>query len=128
MIKLKEIIKESKFAFDRKFGEPLPTLKDTMEKHTGRTLTEKKELDSKTIGYITRMTNTNNHNAARHMLASDFLGKNSPLVTSYKALMTLHDYLRDMNDLTKVRDKLDKKLFAGAERVYSNMDDIHKAF
>ena len=36
MIKLKEIIKESKFAFDRKFGEPLPTLKDTMEKHTGR--------------------------------------------------------------------------------------------
>jgi two-component SAPR family response regulator len=62
------------------------------------------------------------------MLASDFLGKNSPLVTSYKALMTLHDYLRDMHDLTKVRDKLDKKLFAGAERVYSNMDDIHKAF
>jgi hypothetical protein len=42
--------------------------------------------------------------------------------------MTLHDYLRDMHDLTKVRDKLDKKLFAGAERVYSNMDDIHKAF
>ena len=108
MIKLKEIIKESKFAFDRKFGEPLPTLKDTMEKHTGRMITEKKELDSKTIGYITRMTNTNNHNAARHMLASDFLGKNSPLVTSYKALMTLHDYLRDMNYLTKVRDKLDK--------------------
>ena len=128
MIKLKEIIKESKFAFDRKFGEPLPTLKDTMEKHTGRTLTEKKELDSKTIGYITRMTNTNNHNAARHMLASEFLGKNSPLVTAYKALMSLHDYLRDMHDLTKVRDKLDKKLFAGAERVYSNMDDIHKAF
>ena len=128
MIKLKEIIKESKFAFDRKFGEPLPTLKDTMEKHTGRMLTEKKELDSKTIAYITRMTKTNNHNAARHMLASEFLGKNSPLVTAYKALMSLHDYLRDMNDLSKVQDRLDKKLFAGAERVYSNIDDIHKAF
>ena len=100
MIKLKEIIKESKFAFDRKFGEPLPTLKDTMEKHTGRMLTEKKELDSKTIAYITRMTKTNNHNAARHMLASEFLGKNSPLVTAYKALMSLHDKTiahRDIN-------------------------------
>ena len=33
MIKLKDILKESKFVFDRKFGEPLPTLKDIMEKH-----------------------------------------------------------------------------------------------
>ena len=31
MIKLKKLIKES--AWDRKFGEPLPTLKDVMEKH-----------------------------------------------------------------------------------------------
>jgi hypothetical protein len=32
MIKLKELIKEH--AWDRKFGEPLPTLKDVVEKHT----------------------------------------------------------------------------------------------
>ena len=31
MIKLRELIKES--AWDRKFGEPLPTLEDVMEKH-----------------------------------------------------------------------------------------------
>ena len=31
MIKLRELIKES--AWDRKFGEPLPTLDDVMEKH-----------------------------------------------------------------------------------------------
>ena len=31
MIKLKKLIKES--AWDRKFGEPLPTLSDVMEKH-----------------------------------------------------------------------------------------------
>ena len=31
MIKLKKLIKES--AWDRKFGEPLPTLKDVTEKH-----------------------------------------------------------------------------------------------
>ena len=33
MIKLKKILKESKYSFDRKFGEPLPTFKDVMEKH-----------------------------------------------------------------------------------------------
>tara|TARA_R110002020_G_scaffold115607_2_gene265680 strand:- start:701 stop:1057 length:357 start_codon:yes stop_codon:yes gene_type:complete len=32
MIKLKKLIKES--TWDRKFGEPLPTLKGIMEKHT----------------------------------------------------------------------------------------------
>jgi len=31
MIKLRELIKES--AWDRKFGEPLPTLEDVMKKH-----------------------------------------------------------------------------------------------
>ena len=33
MIKLKELIKESKYAFGRKFGEPLPTLESSTEKH-----------------------------------------------------------------------------------------------
>ena len=34
MIKLKKLIKEThKYAFNRKFGEPLPTFKDVMEKH-----------------------------------------------------------------------------------------------
>ena len=33
MIKLKKILKESKYAWDRKFGDPLPTFKDVMEKH-----------------------------------------------------------------------------------------------
>ena len=32
MIKLKKLLKEH--AWDRKFGEPLPTLKDVVEKHT----------------------------------------------------------------------------------------------
>ena len=33
MIRLKELIKESKYAFDRKFGDPLPTFKGVMKKH-----------------------------------------------------------------------------------------------
>jgi len=33
MIKLKKILKESKYAWDRKFGDPLPTFKDIAETH-----------------------------------------------------------------------------------------------
>ena len=33
VIKLKKLLKEQKFAFDREFGEPLPTFKGVMKKH-----------------------------------------------------------------------------------------------
>ena len=36
MIKLKKLLKESKYAFDRKFGDPLPTFKDVMETHQNK--------------------------------------------------------------------------------------------
>ena len=123
MIKLKKLINES--AWDRKFGEPLPTLSGVMEKHN---LDEAKELDSKTLGYIKRMTDTNNHNEARLMLAKSFLGKNSPLVKGYEALKVLHGIFNQMNELMKAREKLDKMLFNGAKRVYSNYNDIYGAF
>ena len=36
MIKLKKILKESKYAWDRKFGAPLPTFKDVAETHQNK--------------------------------------------------------------------------------------------
>tara|TARA_Y100000780_G_C13322383_1_gene278205 strand:+ start:65 stop:376 length:312 start_codon:yes stop_codon:yes gene_type:complete len=36
MIKLKKLLKEQKFAFDRKFGESLPTLSSVIEKHQSK--------------------------------------------------------------------------------------------
>ena len=36
MIKLKKLLKEDKYAFDRKFGDPLPTFKDLMEIHQNK--------------------------------------------------------------------------------------------
>ena len=128
MIKLKKILKESKYAWDRKFGEPLPTLKDTMEKHTGRTLSEKKELGGAMINVIDRLTDSNNHNEARLQLAKSFLGKNSPLVKGYESLISLHNLLGDMNALMKAREKMDKMLFTGAKRVYSDYDAIQGVF
>ena len=42
MIKLKKVLKESKYAWDRQFGDPLPTLKDVMETHPKTPLREAK--------------------------------------------------------------------------------------
>ena len=125
MIKLKKILKESKYTFDRKFGEPLPTLQDTMRRHK---LTEKKELGGAMINTIDRLTDSNNHNEARLQLAKSFLGKNSPLVKGYESLIALHNLLGDMNTLMKAREKMDKMLFNGAKRVYSDYDAIQGVF
>ena len=43
MIKLKKILKESKYAWDRKFGDPLPTFKDVAETHQNKPKEELKE-------------------------------------------------------------------------------------
>jgi hypothetical protein len=91
-------------------------------------LTEKKELGGALINTIDRLTDSNNHNEARLVLAKSFLGKNSPLVSSYEALITLHNQLGDMNVLMKAREKLDKKLFNSAKRVYSDYNEIMGVF
>ena len=36
VIKLKKLLKESKYAWDRKFGDPLPTFKDIAETHQNK--------------------------------------------------------------------------------------------
>ena len=124
MIKLKEIIKESKFAFDRKFGEPLPTFKGVMEKH--QTLIEKSELGGALINKIEQLTDRNNHTEARLTLAKAVGDKK--LVQAYEGIDTVHTYLRDMNDLSKARDRLDRKLFAQAKKTFSDYNIIMGAF
>jgi|TARA_Y100000310_G_scaffold212408_1_gene213265 translation initiation factor 2 alpha subunit (eIF-2alpha) len=124
MIKLKEIIKESKFAFDRKFGEPLPTFKGVMEKH--QTLIEKRELGGALINKIEQLTDRNNHTEARLTLAKAVGDKK--LVQAYEGIDTVHTYLRDMNDLSKARDRLDRKLFAQAKKTFSDYSIIMGAF
>jgi hypothetical protein len=91
-------------------------------------LTEKKELGGALINTIERLTDSNNHNEARLVLAKSFLGKNSPLVTGYESLISLHNLLGDMNTLIKARTKMDKMLFRGAKRIYSDYYSIDRAF
>jgi|TARA_R110000744_G_scaffold25101_1_gene62386 hypothetical protein len=89
-------------------------------------LTEAIELPSKDIKMLAKMTDYNNHNEARIYLARKLGNKN--LVKSYDAIMVLHNQMNQMNDLIKVREKLDKMLFKQAKRYYSNFKDINSAF
>ena len=47
MIKLKKLMKES--AWDRKFGEPLPTLEDVVKKHNVKEETKEETIDEHTV-------------------------------------------------------------------------------
>ena len=127
MIKLRDIIKESKLSFDRKFGEPLPTLKDTMEKHSCRTLTEKKELGGAIINKIDRATDRNDHNEARRILAVAI--GNKKLAKVYTAIEDLNMALGNLPpELSKLRIKMDKELFKQSYSKYSDHDIIVGVF
>ena len=89
-------------------------------------LTEKRELGGALINKIDDLTDKNAHNMARLTLAKAM--RNKILMKNYEALMTLHTKFHDMNALMKAREKLDKKLFNGAKRVYSDYNEIMGVF
>tara|TARA_R110001599_G_scaffold347953_1_gene574710 strand:+ start:261 stop:551 length:291 start_codon:yes stop_codon:yes gene_type:complete len=89
-------------------------------------LTEKKELGGVMIDKISNLTDRNAHNMARETLAKAMGSR--VLVKNYQALSTLHTLFRDMNDLKDARARLDKMLFAQAEKMYSDYKDIYNAY
>ena len=89
-------------------------------------VTEKKELGGVMIDKISNLTDRNAHNMARETLAKAMGSR--VLVKNYQALSTLHTLFRDMNDLKDARARLDKMLFAQAEKMYSDYKDIYNAY
>ena len=89
-------------------------------------LLEKVDLDQKIIDKIAKLTDINNHNEARIVLAKEMKLKN--LVKGYEAIMVLHDMFRQMNEMMAARNKLDGMLMDAAKRKYSNFRDIYMAY
>ena len=121
MKKLKDLLKES-FVWERHFGEKLPTLDSVQNKYEKKQLNEKKELDSKTIQAVAKMTDSNAHTHARMELAQALRDKK--LEKAYRALNELHNYFRQMNELMHAREKLDKELKAKLQSKFANFDEI----
>ena len=85
-------------------------------------ITEKKELDSKTIQAVAKMTDSNAHTHARIELSQALRDKK--LEKAYRALNELHNYFRQMNELMHAREKLDKELKAKLQSKFANFDEI----
>ena len=126
MIKLKKLIKEA-HAWERKFGEPLPTLASVQKKKLKEDLlTEKKELDSQFITQIHLLTNRNNHTEARRKLSS-WMG-NDKLMSFYEAMGTLNKVFNGFPpELSKLNQKMEKELYKQLNRSYKNYDAIYDA-
>ena len=90
-------------------------------------LTEKKDLTPSIIADLAKMTDRNNHTAARRDLASHM--KNLKFQHIYQSINMIQDKEGNLPiNLRKYRDEVDKKFFALVKRKYGNYNDIHKAF
>ena len=125
MIKLKNLIKEA-YAWERKFGEKLPTLDSVQEKYEKKQLNEKKELDSKTIQAVSKMTDSNAHTHARIELAQAL--RNKRMEKAYRALNELNLYFGGYGpELSKVNQKMEKVLYKELQRTFANFEEIRSA-
>jgi hypothetical protein len=90
-------------------------------------LTEKRELDPKAISYMKQLTARNNHTIARYNLALQM--KDKRLMKLYSSIVDIQDAYGSLpHDVSKFRHSLEKELFDKAKRMYSNYDELNKAF
>jgi predicted SpoU family rRNA methylase len=90
-------------------------------------LTEKKELGGAKIYQIDMATDRNHHNEARRLLA--VVMGNKKLAKVYTAIEDLNMALGHLPpELSKLRMKMDKELFAQAKKTYSDYDIIKGVF
>ena len=88
-------------------------------------LLEKKELHKNQIQAIGVLTQRNNHNVARAMVAKDLL-KDKQLYTAYMRLDDLTDYFGSLPpELFKLRNRMDEKILKkGLVKMYSNWKEL----
>ena len=90
-------------------------------------LTEKKELGGALINKIERLTDRNNHNMARRVLAIAM--GNKRFAQAYAGMEEINIALGYLSpEMRKLRDRMDKKLFAQAKKTYSDYEQIHGVF
>ena len=90
-------------------------------------LTEKKELGGAIINKIDRLTDSNNHNMARRVLAVAM--GNKKLAKVYAGMEEINMALGHLPpELSKLRMKMDKDLFKQAKKTYSDYEQIHGVF
>ena len=89
-------------------------------------ITEKKELDSKSVKHIAQMTDRNNHTEARIIL-SKLMGWQRG-EKFYKAMEQIRDVFNGYpGPASKLNEMMEKELYKQMYRTWSNYDDIYNA-
>ena len=88
-------------------------------------LLEKKELNPKQIQAIGVLTQRNEHNVSRALVAKDLL-KNKQLYDAYMKIDDLADFFGSLPpELSKLRNRMDEKLLKkGLAKTYSNWKEL----
>ena len=88
-------------------------------------LTEKKELNPKQIQAIGVLTQRNEHNVSRALVAKDLL-KDKQLYTAYMRIDDLTDFFGELpRELFKLRNRMDEKILKrGLKAKYSNWQEL----
>ncbi len=90
-------------------------------------LKEAKAFPANIIKEIANLTEFNDHNGARILLAKTIKNKN--LEKAYQGIANLVDYYGHMpQDLGKIRYEIDKKMFKHVKQTYSNGQDVYMSF
>ena len=121
MIKLKKLIKEA-YAWERKFGEKLPTLDSVQNKYEKKQLNEKKELDARTIQAVEKMTQSNAHTHARIELSQAV--RNKRLEKAYRGIYEVENFFNDSFGIKPIRDRIDQYLERYVKAKFSNYEEI----
>ena len=86
-------------------------------------LLEKRDLDSKHIEKISKMTDRNNHGEARVFLSQ--MLQNDKLYRFYNAMAILNDIFGgDGPEQTKLKQKMEKVLYKDIKKKYANSAEI----
>ena len=85
-------------------------------------LTEKKELDAKTIQAIEKMTQSNAHTHARIELSQAV--RNKRLEKAYRGIYEVENFFHDSLGIKPIRDRIDQYLERYIRAKFSNADEI----
>ena len=93
-------------------------------------LTEKKALGGALINKIQRLTDRNRHNMSRRVLALAMGGSDMKrFAQAYAGMEEINIALGYLSpEMRKLRDRMDKKLFAQAKKMYSDYNEIMGAY
>ena len=85
-------------------------------------LTEKKELDSKTIQAVAKMTDSNAHTHARIELSQAV--RNKRLEKAYRGIYEVENFFNDSFGIKPIRDRIDQYLERYVKAKFSNYEEI----